>query len=202
MTDFLETPRFDTDISYGSSGGPGFKTYIFLGDSGREGSTITWSSARGRYSVSESIRDATDMDAIRTLFYACLGRAIGFRFKDWGDFTATNEAIGTGDGTNRVFKLKKTYSTYVRRIFKPVSGTVSVKVDGVTIDPTHYTVDTTTGTITFGALYPPADTKPVTATFEFDVPVRFDTDTLEASVEDFDVQSWTTIPLIEIKLED
>jgi uncharacterized protein (TIGR02217 family) len=38
----------------------------------------------------------------------------------------------------------------------------------------------------------------VTASFEFDVAVRFDTDAMELMTEDLDIRAWTDIPLIEV----
>ena len=32
MDDFIETPRFDEDIAFGSSGGPRFKTPVFASE--------------------------------------------------------------------------------------------------------------------------------------------------------------------------
>ena len=210
VTDFLETPRFDENISYGSSGGPAFKTTVFEGHSGVEQRSINWSRAKGQWNVAQGIRDKSDMDSIRAFFVNVKGRAIGFRFKDWGDYELVDSNIGTGDGIETTFLLTKTYTvgalSYVRRIFKPVSGTLVVKVDGVTVPigagSTEVAVDYTTGTLVFGADVIPADTKPVTVSGEFDTPVRFDTDQLSASHEGFIVESWTSIPLVEILLED
>jgi uncharacterized protein (TIGR02217 family) len=207
MLPFLETPRFPENISYGSSGGPGFKTFVFEGHTGVEARSIEWSIARARYNVSYGIRDKTDMDDVRAFFYAVRGRAVGFRYKDWGDYELSNEQIGVGDGTQTVYPITKTYTvgilSYVRRIFKPVSGTVVVRVNGVLRTPgTHYNVNTETGVITFTPGNAPASTHPVTVDCQFDVPVRFDTDNLDASHEGFLTESWSSIPLIELLQDD
>lgn len=206
MTSFIESPRFPDNISYGSAGGPGFSTYVFEGHSGIELRAVQWSRARARYNVSYGIRDKDDMDTVRQFFYNARGKALGFRFKDWGDFELSVENIGTGDGTNRVFKLIKTYdvgNSYVRRIFKPVSGTLHVFVDGVEkTETTHWVCDYATGIITFTVGNAPPNLKAVTATCEFDVPVRFDTDNMNASHDGFQTESWGGIPLVEILLEE
>lgn len=206
-TAFLETPRFPDDISYGSGGGPEFKTYVFEGHSGVEQRHIAWTRDRARYDVAYGVRDNADMNVVRSFFYNCFGRATGFRFKDWADYTLNTEVIGTGDGVETVFPITKTYTTgalsYVRRIFKPVPGTIVVRVNGVTQTvTTHYTVDTTTGIITFTGGNEPAMGHAVDVTCEFDVPVRFDTDSLKAVHEGFDTEQWGGIPLVEIILED
>jgi len=205
MADFIETPRFPDDISYGSSGGPNFKTWVYEGHSGKEQRNIGWATSKARYDVSHAVKDKADMDALRSWFYAMQGRAYGFRFKDWGDYELTDEQIGTGDGVTSVFKIIKTYTigvnSYIRRIFKPIATGLVVKVNGVTQTlTTHYTVDTTTGAITF--VSPPTSTHPITVTCEFDVPVRFDTDTFGASHEGWLMESWSSIGLVELILED
>lgn len=206
MTTFLETPRFPDDIAYGSAGGPGFKTFVFEGHSGIEQRNVAWSRARGKWNVAYGIRDKSAMDTVRALFYSVNGRAIGFRFKDWSDYELTNENIGTGDGTTRVFTIKKTYTSgalsYERRIFKPVSA-LTVKVNGVTKTvSTHYDIDYTTGILTFTLGNAPTNGHAVTVTGEFDVPVRFDTDELAAKHDSWENETWDSIPIVELLLEE
>lgn len=206
MDDFIETPRIEEEISYGSKGGPGFKTSVFASESGFEGRSQNWTYSRGRWEISKSIRDTLDMDVVRALYYNAYGRARGFRFKDWSDYQMTRGVIGTGDGTTQLFKIKKLYGTgsyqYTRRLFKPVTGTVSVYVNNVLKLSSTYTLSTTLGTITFDALNIPALGHVVDVTCEFDVPVRFDTDEMQASAEIHDIQSWGNIPIIEILIDE
>lgn len=206
---FVETPRFPDNIAYGSGGGPEFKTFVFEGQSGVEQRHQAWSRHRARYDVSYGIRDTTDMDTVRAFFYNMAGKAVGFRFKDWADYTLTDENIGTGDGVTTTFNITKTYTTgaetYVRRIFKPISTGFVVKVNGVTQTEgggNDYTIDYTTGIVTFNGGSIPPNTEAVTVTGEFDVPVRFDTDRLSAAHEGFLQETWSSIPLVEIILED
>ena len=60
-----------------------------------------------------------------------------------------------------------------------------------------WTVDTTTGLVTFDAA--PAAGVAVTAGFAFDVPVRFDTDALDVTLDLERLGSITSIPLLEIR---
>lgn len=205
MVDFIETPRFPDDIAEGSSGGPNWKTDIFESQDGTEVRDQVWEKVRHVYDVSYGIRDKDAMDIVRAFFFDTRGRAFAFRFKDWGDYSTTGESIGTGDGSNLIFRLTKTYGSnnpYVRRIFKPVDGTLTVYVDGVAVSAATYSIDTTTGTVTFGAGNAPAAGKAVTADFEFDVPVRFDTDALASTHDGWLTEEWPNIPIKEIKLED
>lgn len=205
---FRETPRFPEDISYGSSGGPMFKTYIYEGFSGVEQRNVTWSEAKHRYEASHGIKNKADMETLRAFFYNARGRGYGFRFKDWSDYELVDENIGTGDGVTDTFSITKTYTTgaysYVRRIFKPIASGFSLKVNGVTQTGggVDYTLDTTTGVITFEALSIPAIGEDVTVTGEFDVPVRFDIDQMSASHEGFEVESWGSIPLVELREDE
>lgn len=206
MQDFIETPRFDEDIAYGSKGGPGFKTHVFSSEGSAESRNQNWTYSRGRWDLAHSIRDSGDMDTIRSFFYNCYGRARGFRFKDWSDFEITEQLLGTGDGSNRVFNVIKDYGSgtykYTRRIFKPVSGTISVKVNGVTVSGSTYSVNTATGVITFNVPNTPPNGHAVLVTCEFDVPVRFDTDKMAVKHSNFQLQTWESIPIVELLIDE
>ncbi|MCB2081363.1 MAG: DUF2460 domain-containing protein [Hyphomicrobiales bacterium] len=197
----FEEIQFPDDIAYGSSGGPAYSTDVVVLASGHEQRNINWSSARARYNVAHGVKTQTQLDALIAFFRARQGRAMGFRFKDWTDFSATAQVIGTGDGATTQFQLVKTYTsgsvTHTRTITKPVSGTVTVYLDAVE-QTSGVTVDTTTGIITFSSA--PSGSVVVTADFEFDVPVRFDTDRLSASLDSYGSYSWLDIPLIEVRV--
>lgn len=195
---FIET-QFPADISYGSSGGPEYATDVVASSSGYEQRNVSWSEARAKYNVAHGVKTKAQLDALIAFFRARKGRAHGFRFKDWTDYQAT-ETLGTGDGTRTQFQLIKNYVsgavTETRTIKKPVAGTVQVYKNAV-LQTSGISVDTTTGIVTFAAA--PAAGQVVTATFQFDVPVRFDTDKLSASLDAYGVHSWMDIPLVEVR---
>lgn len=197
---FLET-QFPSDISYGSSGGPEYLTDIVISQNGYEQRNINWDQARARYNVAHGVKTSEQLDALIAFFRTCKGRARGFRFKDWNDFEASNEFIATADGSTNIFQLIKTYETggnnEVRFIKKPVAGSVVVYVDSVE-QTTGVSVNAQTGEISF--VLAPDDGAEIRADFEFDVPVRFDTDTLSASLDAYGAHSWQDIPLIEIRV--
>ncbi len=143
--------QFPNDIAYGATGGPEFATSVVATASGYEQRNINWSSARGRWDVASGLKKQTQLDTLIAFFRARKGRAHGFRFKDWTDYKATGQAIGTGDGTNKTFQLSRTYSsggsTDVRTITKPVAGTVKIYLAGV-LQASGWSVNTTTGVIT------------------------------------------------------
>ena len=201
--------RFPDNISRGARGGPERRTQIVELASGDEERNASWANSRRRYDVAYGIRRADDLAAVVAFFEARNGRLYGFRFKDWADYkscqpsetpSATDQVIGTGDGTTTDFQLVKVYAsgsqTWVRTITKPVAGSVLVAIDGVE-QASGWTVDTTTGVVSFDAA--PASGAAITAGFEFDVPVRFDTDTLDVTLDLERLGSITSIPLLEIR---
>ena len=101
--------------------------------------------------------------------------------------------MGGGDGARIEFSLIKYYGDYIRRITKPVEGTVRVRVDNV---ETAVSVDHSRGLIQFQTA--PNEGTNITANFEFDVPVRFAAEALEIVLDDFGATDIQNIPLIEI----
>lgn len=201
---------FPADISYGSSGGPGFKTTVFVADSGYEQRNIDWRNVRCEYDVSQAIKQQDQMDALTAFFMARRGKAYGFRFKDWNDFRIALQQIAVGDGATKTFQIAKSYTsasddsgesyTYVRPIRKIAWGTVAgVSVGGVVkTSPSDYSVDYNTGLITF--VTAPADAAAIViGAAEFHVPVRFDIDKLTVTQEFWNTSSWPNINLVEVR---
>lgn len=215
MTTFIETPRFPDDISYGSRGGPGWATTVIETDSGAESRNQRWSYPRHEYDVAMGINTLARLEALLIYFHVMAGRAIGFRFKDWMDYkscnrdetpAATDCAIGTGDGATAAFQLVKVYTegayTRSRKITKPVSGTLLVAVEAAALtEGVEYNVSYTTGIITFTEGNIPTEGQAITAGYEFDVPVRFDTDRLSINIDDYNAGA-AQVPLIELKTGD
>ncbi|MET4127998.1 DUF2460 domain-containing protein [Roseovarius sp. MBR-6] len=201
--------RFPDNISRGARGGPERRTQIVELASGDEERNANWANSRRRYDVAYGIRRADDLAEVVAFFEARNGRLHGFRFKDWGDHKSsppsgtplpTDQVIGAGDGAATAFQLAKRYASggqsWTRSITKPVAGTVRIAVDGLE-QPTGWSVDTTTGLVTFNAA--PGAGVAITAGFEFDVPVRFDTDALDVTLDLERLGSITSIPLLEIR---
>lgn len=198
---FIET-RFPTDIAYGSGGGPEYSTDIVITQGGYEQRNSNWQEARASYNVAHGVKTQAQLDILIAFFRARKGRADGFRFKDWTDYRAQGQLLGLGDGIRTQFQLVKHYSSgavdQARTIHKPVAGTLAVYLDALLQDESLYALDAATGILTFDT--PPASGGEVTADFEFDVPVRFDTDCLSASLDSYGSHSWYDIPLVEIRL--
>jgi len=189
--------RFPTDISYGTSGGPYFETEIIETHSGTEYRNIRTPYGRNKYNVASGIKTKEQLDELIRFFRAVKGRAIGFRFKDWLDYKGRNELLGIGDGENKVFHLIKTYSLggnqEIRKIKKPVIGSVKILQDN---RASIFDIDYKNGIVSFKT--PPEKNVKIIASFEFDVLVRFNTDHISASIENYGIHSIENVELIEL----
>ena len=198
--------RFPTNISLRSGGGPERRTRIVTLASGFEERNTPWALSRRRYDAGYGVRSLDDIHAVIAFFEARRGRLHGFRWKDWTDHKScppsatlapTDQPIGTGDGTTATFPLTKTYASgpaaETRPITHPVAGTITAAIDA-----TPAPVTTENGTITFAT--PPPSGAQITAGYEFDVPVRFDTDRLDIDLAGFEAGDIPSIPLIEIRV--
>jgi len=192
--------QFPPAIAYGSAGGPEFVTDIVTSVSGQEQRNSVWPQSRLRYNVAKGVQNTAQLEALITFFRARKGRAEAFRFKDWADYRATGQSIGTGDGARTDFQLVKRYvnggAQEVRTITKPVVGSVKIYRNG-SLHTSGLSVDHSTGVVSFATA--PLLGAAITADFEFDVPVRFDTDQLVASMDSYGSHSWADIPLIEVR---
>jgi uncharacterized protein (TIGR02217 family) len=192
--------RFPLDVALGARGGPERMTDIVTVASGREERNQRWAQSRRRYNAGYGIKTRADMQAVLAFFEERRGRFHSFLWRDGLDHSSNGQQpLGTGEGSEREFQLVKQYGAafdpYLRPITKPVAETVQVFVDGA---PTSaFEVDELTGIVTFDAA--PADSAELTASFEFDVPVRFDIDRLDIELTGFDAADAPAIPLIEVR---
>lgn len=201
---------FPTAISFGATGGPERRIEIVRMTSGAEKRNARFQASRRRYDAGTGVRSLDDLYELTAFFEARRGNLHGFRFRDPFDMksvapgaavAATDQLIGTGDGSTVAFQLVKNYGSgsdaYARTISRPVTGTVRVAVNGLEkTEGADFTVDTATGVVTLAAA--PSASVPVTAGFAFDVPVRFDIEHLSVSLTAFEAGQIPAIPLIEI----
>lgn len=222
--------RFPTDISYGSTFGPEYSTDVVTMKNGSEQRNINWSQTRCSGNAVHNIRTKEQFARLLTFFRNRKGKAHGFRFKDHSDYRGLFEIIGWGDATTTEFQLKKNYEETSlniadeRKINKPVSGTLhiyfktypstvayadwniqaalrtawGIKIPTGATQIGNWTADYTTGKVTFTT--PPGQYVAVIASFEFDVPCRFDTDKMPTSMEALEKYGWSDIPIVELKL--
>lgn len=201
--------KLPEEVERNVQGGPGFKTDISVLVSGHEKRNIDWSRARGEWDAAYGIQYKEDMQAVIDLFYASVGMAYGFRFKDWSDFEVGDDATSTpqallpvGDGIETNFQAIKRYEVggffHDRVLTRIVAGTYRVFVDAVEqTETTHYTIDINTGIITM--VTAPAAAEVVGLIAEFDIPVRFGLDQLNINMATFEAGTLPAIPLVEIR---
>lgn len=206
--------RFPTAISRNAQGGPERRTDIVVLGSGFEERNSRWAGSRRSYNAGYGVKSVDDLNAIIAFFEERRGRLYGFRWRDHTDWkscapqgtpSALDQLIGTGTGARAAFQLIKTYggtfAPYARTIEKPVAGTVKVAAGGVQkTEGSDFTVDVANGVVTFLAGAIPATGASVTAGYEFDVPVRFDTDKLEINLSGFASGAIPNIPIVEVRL--
>jgi len=211
MTAFHEI-RFPLDVALGSIGGPERRTDIVTTGSGREERNARWAHARRKYDAGYGVKSFAALSEVVAFFEERRGRLYGFRFRDrldWqscapgGVISPCDQPLGAGTGTLAVFELVKRYGNgpapYDRPIRKPAEGSVRVAVAGIErAEGSDFDVDATAGRIRFRPGREPAAGAAVTAGFAFDVPVRFDTNYLEADLSGFTSGAIPKIPLIEI----
>ncbi|MBB2970147.1 DUF2460 domain-containing protein [Mesorhizobium sp. RMAD-H1] len=196
--------RFPLGVSFGATGGPEWRNEIVTLTSGHEKRNARWAQSRRHFDAGTGLRSLQDLREVLAFFEARHGSLHAFRFRDPFDHVAENELIGTGDGRRADFQLLRRYGegdgTYVRSITKPVAGSLSITVGGVgMVEGEAFTPDSLTGIVTFAPQSIPPDGASVIAGFVFDVPVRFDTDRLTASIASFQAGEIPSIPIIEVK---
>ena len=205
--------RFPAGISLGASGGPERRTEIVVLGSGAEERNSRWADSKRSYNAGYGIKSVDDLHAAIAFFEERRGGCTAFAGRTGPTTNPARRARRRRRWTRRsgwatawraAFQLTKTYGSafapWSRVITQPVTGTVLVAVDGVVQDPERFAVNATTGMVTFLAEHIPAEGAAVSTGFEFDVPVRFDTDQLEINLAQFEAGSIPHIPIVEIRL--
>ena len=208
MVTFVEE-QFPTRISYGAAGGAGWKTTVLKTPGGFEQRISNRSEYLGDWDVAQAIQDDADVDELINFFNSVQGRLIGYRYKDFKNFTSsvfgviisdTDQTIGTGTGSLAVFQLIKTFTlgalSIVKTIKKPVADTVIISLDDVS-QPSGWTVDTATGIVTFDSAAVPGSGVVVKAGYEFDHIARFETDVQELVATAPELGEWPSVLIVE-----
>jgi uncharacterized protein (TIGR02217 family) len=199
---FYESPRFPDKISYGAEGGPGYSTDVVQTAGGYEFRNQNWTYPLHSWTVGHNARLDQDLAPLRKHYRAMKGRANTFRFKDWTDFRVPDN---TGSGRFQMidsthFQMAKLYDNgspqEVRKITKPISGTVTIT--GGTV----LSIDYTTGIVTMTA------GTPTDWVGQFDVPCRYDTDQMSeqvlnrhgAIINNELLVGWSGIRIVEIRI--
>jgi uncharacterized protein (TIGR02217 family) len=202
--DAFEDVRFPIGLGREVSAEPAFSTAIVATAGGAEQRNSEWADARLTFDAAPGLRAEEDLHALLAFFRARRGAAIGFRLEDPFDNSSNgmtwtpepeDQAIGIGDGVRTDFALVKRYGEQVRRITRPVAGTVRIAVDGDE-QVSGWTLGGK-GMVEFDEA--PGEGKAVTAGFRFDVPVRFAEDRLSLNRATFAAGEMPAVPMIEIR---
>lgn len=176
--------RLPTNFERGIQAYPSrWSTTLHPGVSGKEHGNQNWTIPVGRWQTGypEQSLSGGDINIVRTMHMVMKGRLHHFLLKVLGDHVATDERMATiGGGSYQLQRyhvltlVDATTTVATRKITRPVASTIVVKVDGVVTGGwTHTGLGVLTGLPGSGV---------VTASFEFDYPVRFDTDALPLRV--------------------
>ncbi|MEM6904487.1 MAG: DUF2460 domain-containing protein, partial [Pseudomonadota bacterium] len=187
---------FPASLALGATASVERRTEIVTLANGHEERNAPWAGARRRWDAGTGVQSLDDLAVLIAFFEARQGRLYGFRWRDPLDHGSglpsaqpgpLDQVIGTGDGAAVSFPLAKSYQSggqaVSRAITKPVAGSVRVAVAGTELGGSEFGVDALTGMVTLAS--PPASGASVTAGFLFDVPARFDSDTIEVDLAAF-----------------
>jgi uncharacterized protein (TIGR02217 family) len=198
--------RLSDEVELGALRRDTMNLEIQRGDSGFEDRVRLWSQFLREYEVTYPIATrgapSEPLQEVYNAFLATGGGEDSFDFEDWRDKTAEDELFGVGDGAETEFGLVKSYAfgtrTHTRRIYRPVSA-ISIEADGVTVNPSDYTVDYDLGIVTFDTA--PALDVEVTWSGSFYVPVRFDP-SIQSVAPTTTLEKFDTFTLYEVRLRE
>lgn len=162
---FLEE-RISVSIRYGASYGDDYDVEITKTSGGAEYRRLVQPYPVRAFTVSYIPENAQLYTDILNIYHRAFGKFAGFRAKAIDDFS-TNGLIDPPTSLDQtlplvsagVYQLIKEYGTDKaaldighpkRIIYKPVAGTVLAAIGSIAAPSTMWTVDTTTGKITFG----------------------------------------------------
>lgn len=204
--------RLPIAISYGSSGGPGFRTEVVEMASGKEQRNQVWEFERAEYecrydaTLSTGVENvsldgsgtitmiALDYKMMQTFFRIMRGMIHTFRARDWLDYICHNgegfftDAVGSPSRKQMVIRRTIGTHTFDTPVTKPINGTIITDAAGLNYDSGQ----ATSGTTWYG---------------QFDKHVRFNTDRIKPVIINKNatrgfIVGWEPLPLIEIKPGD
>lgn len=195
---------FPNSIAIRSTAIIDFNTSIVVSKNGKEQRIANRENGKMIFNISNGIKTKKDLEEIITFFRIVKGKSNGFRFKDWLDFKVVDQTIGFGNNQEKTFQLIKTYNIFadknnvacIRKITKPVLNTLKIFINNEEVDNSLINLNKESGKITFQSA--PKDGDVITANFEFDVPVRFESDMLEFGLDTQNTGKIKDIKLIEI----
>jgi len=161
---------------------PTFQTRIQRAVSGRELRALDYPYPLWQFAlVYDFLRDnpAAGYDELRTLlgfFMLCQGAFGTFLFQDPSDFQVTGQQIGVGDASTTVFQLQRVMGAilpdggFLEPIVAP-NVVRAIHFNGILQAPTSYSVDPTTGLVSFSTA--PSSGLIISADFSYYFRCRF-----------------------------
>lgn len=163
---FLEE-RLPVNIKMGASYGDEYTVEISKTSAGKEYRHLVHPFPVRYYTISYVGKTEELWDAVVALYHRAYGMYAGFRVRALDDFS-TNGNTGAPTAFDQtlalvstgVYQLQKQYGSGgtplsiglpVRTLFKPVSGTVKVAIGALQVHSATWSVNTTTGKVTFAA---------------------------------------------------
>ena len=207
--------RFPTAISRGAVGGPERRTDVVVLGSGFEERNSRWADSRRSYNAGYGIRSLDDLacgdrllrGAARAPATASAGATTptASRARRWLRLPPSISRSAPVTALPPSSSSPRSTARPTRRGPVPSASRSPARCSSRSPAPSRVkaptsSVDAATGVVTFTPGHIPADGAAVTAGFEFDVPVRFDTDKLEISLSGFRHGAIPNIPIVEIRL--
>jgi uncharacterized protein (TIGR02217 family) len=201
----LNAVQFPRGLAAGVVYGPEFSTEVVITVAGKEKRNRIRRNALCVGECSQIPRIREQYPELLKFFRAVGGRFNTWRFKDYSDYqaNATEGVLEARDSTSLSFQLCKLYTVYtgfqeVRWIQAPITSTLVIRDAGaVLVAGTHYSVNDSTGVVTFTTARTEAA---LSWSGDFDNVCRFDTDRMAVSAETAHLFTWGGIPIREVRL--
>ena len=165
MAEFLEE-RLDGGIQYGSSWTDDYNVNIITTSSGQEYRSLVHIFPVRKFDVTFMMDNINMWQNLINVYHRAHGKYAGFRAKCIDEYTSNNNGTTSPSAFDQpmglisagIYQLRKYYGTdktagtvgyAYRNIRKPVSGTVLVGVQSSIIPSSYWSVNTTTGIVTF-----------------------------------------------------
>lgn len=163
---FLEE-RLPVDVRMGASYADDYEVEITVTSAGEEHRRLVHPYPTRTFNLAYTLEVADLWDRVLALYHRAYKTYAGFRVKCMDDFTTASDHTGTPAADDQtltrlsagVYQLRKEYGAGgtpisiglpERTLYKPVTGTTKIAVGALTYT-TGFTVDTTTGQVTFAA---------------------------------------------------
>lgn len=166
---FIDT-RLNERYRYGFVGGPRWNTLVIDQANGRNRRLKKWSLPHHEFTADFATFTEAEKAQLLNAFMAAGGAFAAFRFRDWNDWLAVDQTIGTGDGTTNPIQLVRNYTFGSTTFSRPITLPLNAVILDADNEVVPATVNPTTGMVTPTSPWP---AKALRWNGQFDVRVRF-----------------------------